>query len=174
MRIRFPIVEINHWATRYSYPRSDGELNGRLREAVQRQGYFTRDQLIEVCRWKSPRTAPKAERNDSSFIEETTRAAIGTTCEKLRIEALTLLEGVSWPIASVLLHFGVSDDYPILDFRALWSLSREVEPHEYDFALWDEYVRTCRSLATKAEVSVRTLDKALWQYSKEEQPNDED
>jgi hypothetical protein len=67
----------------------------------------------------------------------------------------------------------VRDDYPILDFRALWSLSKEVEPHEYDFPLWDEYVQTCRSLATQAGVSVRTFDKALWQYSKEKQPDDE-
>ena len=173
VQLRFPLGDVNKWASRYAYPRSDAQLDGPLRHAVRKQRYFTRDQLIEVCRWKSPRAAPKSERNDSAFVEAVTGAAIATANEQFRIEALTVLNGVSWPIASVLLHFGVSDDYPILDFRALWSLSIEVEPHEYRFALWEEYVQTCRSLAAQAGVSVRIFDKALWQYSKERQPDDE-
>jgi hypothetical protein len=32
------------------------------------------------------------------------------------------------------------------------------------------YTRECRSLATAAGVLMRTLDRALWQYSKEHQP----
>ena len=32
------------------------------------------------------------------------------------------LSGVRWPTASVLLHFGHRDRYPILDYRALEAL----------------------------------------------------
>lgn len=41
---------------------------------------------------------------------------------------LTTINGVSWPMASVLLHFGHADRYPILDFRALWSLEVDTPP----------------------------------------------
>lgn len=43
----------------------------------------------------------------------------------MRIEVLTVVCGVSWPVASTILHYCVSDDYPILDFRALWSLEMD-------------------------------------------------
>jgi hypothetical protein len=34
-------------------------------------------------------------------------------------------------------------------------------------SFWLEYLDTCRRLARQAGVSLRTLDKALWQHSKE-------
>jgi hypothetical protein len=71
--------------------------------------------------------------------------------------------------ASVLLHFGQKDPYPILDFRALWSLGLDEGPSVYNFKFWWEYVECCRDLRTKAGTTMRTLDRALWQYSKEHQ-----
>ena len=82
-----------------------------------------------------------------------------------------LLDGVNWPTASVLLHFGARDPYPILDFRALWSLQVSV-PKQYGFEFWWAYSECCRVLAKKHKVSMRTLDRALWQYSKEKQGKD--
>jgi hypothetical protein len=82
---------------------------------------------------------------------------------------LTLLQGVEWPTASVLLHFGHRDLYPILDYRALWSLQVEPPKAGYDFEFWREYTKSCRELARQAELDMRTLDRALWQYSRENQ-----
>lgn len=87
---------------------------------------------------------------------------------RARIEALNLLDGVAWPTASVILHLFHSDPYPILDYRALWSLSLE-QPTQYNFPFWWGYVEFCRGIAESANVDMRTLDKALWQYSKENQ-----
>lgn len=75
---------------------------------------------------------------------------------------------MNWPTASVLLHFGARDPYPILDFRALWSLGVKA-PTSYDFELWWEYTCCCRKLARKSGVSMRILDRALWQFSKSNQ-----
>ena len=89
--------------------------------------------------------------------------------ERIRIEVLTLLHGVSWPTASVLLHLGHPDPYPILDFRAMWSLSVDVPDDTsgfYTFDLWWAYTQFCRKLANQCGVDMRTLDRALWQYSK--------
>ena len=93
---------------------------------------------------------------------------MATEDERARIQSLTLLDGVSWPTASVILYLFHRDPYPILDFRALWSLSLDV-PVQYRFDFWLPYVRCCRDLAQRANVDMRTLDRALWQYSKENQ-----
>jgi len=77
------------------------------------------------------------------------------------------MNGVSWPTASVLLHFGYFDLYPVLDFRALWSLGIDSERTEYDFEFWWQYTQFCRELAKDVGVTMRTLDRALWQYSKD-------
>jgi len=97
--------------------------------------------------------------NSREFIEAVTKTALSTPVERLRIEVLTLLTGVSWPTASVLLHFGHSAPYPILDFRALWSLSIDFMKIRYDFDFWWSYTQFCRKLASDAGVSMRVLDR---------------
>jgi hypothetical protein len=106
--------------------------------------------------------------NPDEFIQAITRTALSAPDEPRRIKVLTTINGVSWPMASVLLHFGHADRYPILDFRALWSLEVDTPP-VYTFSFWWEYTQACQKLATNAGVSMRTLDRALWQYSKENQ-----
>ena len=84
---------------------------------------------------------------------------------------LTLLDGVRWPTASVVLHFFHKDRYPIVDFRAPWSMSMDV-PNQYSFDFWWKYAGYCRVMADRAHLDMRQLDQALWQYSKENQkPN---
>ncbi|UQN08815.1 hypothetical protein [Deinococcus sp. QL22] len=128
--------------------------------------------LMSSCRlsrWKSPRSAPLIQRNDEAYVQEITRFALTTPLERARIEALTLLSGVAWPTASVILHLYHLERYPILDFRALWSVQADLK-HAYDFGFWMAYVEFCRVQADEANVDMRTLDRALWQYSKEKQP----
>ena len=70
----------------------------------------------------------------------------------------------------MILHFGHEDGYPILDYRALWSLG-VAKPSSYNFNIWWEYVTFCRAIAREYSLMTRELDKALWQYSKERQPS---
>jgi hypothetical protein len=95
-----------------------------------------------------------------------TGRALGTNDEAARMTALLELEGVGVPTASTLLYFVFPERYPILDVRALESLG--VKPRsQYPLAFWLGYLEACRALAATRGVSVRTLDKALWQFSKE-------
>jgi len=142
----------------------DGGLES-LVPAVKARGHLTRPELLAVCRWKSPRALPLAERNEDLHVREATTWALGAETERLRIEALLLLQGVSWPTASVILHFFHSDPYPVLDIRALWSLGFKV-PASYTFDLWWKYVEACRELSTSLSIPMRTVDRALWQYSR--------
>lgn len=164
-RLRFPSRQIAHWAARFSDDVGDDlaqEIGARTRNRL----YLTRGDFLDLCHWKSPRSRPRVERNSESFVRAATSAAFSTPDERLRIEVLTLLEGVNWPTASVILHFGHRDRYPILDWRALWSLG-VVKPSSYKFDFWWDYVQVCRRLADQSACTMRTLDRALWQYSKE-------
>jgi hypothetical protein len=165
--LRFALHEISHWASRYPVE-SDADIELVIAPKVCSRGYFTRQEFLAMCHWKTPRSRSLVESNPAEFIESVTGMATTTGNERLRIEVLTLLRGVRWPTASVLLHFGHPEPYPILDFRALWSLGVE-EPPVYEFSFWWEYTRFCRSLAEDAGVSMRTLDRALWAYSKKNQ-----
>jgi hypothetical protein len=124
--------------------------------------YFTKDDFKAVSRWKTPGSQSKVNSNSSGFIEEATRIALSTDYEELRIGVLTLLYGVSWPPASVVLHFAHKDPYPIIDFRALWLLGVEKRPQIYTFDYWWDYAQICRELSENCGVSMRELASALW------------
>ncbi|MGA3372512.1 MAG: hypothetical protein ABSC48_12205 [Terracidiphilus sp.] len=167
---RFEQDQISSLAERYCKENSDqgreNIIEGEISRRTHQEGFYNKADFLEVCRWKSPRTRPRCEENDEEYVREVTGIGLSTQNEQLRIEALTLLRGVSWPTASVLLHFGHRDPYPILDFRALSSLSIPM-PREYNFRFWWEYVEICREISRQSEAGMRTLDRALWQFSKE-------
>lgn len=119
-----------------------------------------------MCAWKTVRSRPKVAANTEAAIADATGRALAAGDEATRIAALLELEGVGVPTASTLLYFAFPHDYPILDVRALESLG--VKPRStYPVSFWLEYLSVCRELSRRAGVSLRTLDKALWQYSKE-------
>jgi hypothetical protein len=159
--------DIPYWSGRYFYPTEiiADEISARIRG----EEFVDKDDFLELCKWKSPRSINHCMKNTPDLIKEVSRVAFYTNNEQLRIKIFTLLQGVSWPTASVLLHFGHKDPYPIMDFRALWSLGIDNPPNPYTFDFWWEYTKYCRDLSKSAEVSMRILDKALWQYSKENQ-----
>lgn len=166
--LQFDPKEIPIYAGRYPIE-EDQLIESVIAPKVCAKGFFTRTELLEVCRWKTPRSKPLVQSNPQEFVEEVSKTALSTTSERLRIEVLTLLNGVSWPTASVLLHFGHLDPYPILDFRALWSLGVDFSEISYNFVFWRDYTQFCRKLANETGVTMRVLDRALWQYSKENQ-----
>jgi hypothetical protein len=164
-QLRFPPKDIQYWADRYDY--GDDAIED-IAPGVRRRKFLTKKEFLAVCRWKSPRSQPRCQTNSPGFVREVTQIALSAAEERLRIEVLTLLVGVSWPTASVILHFFHSDPYPILDVRALESLGVK-GPVQYNFEFWRNYVYCCRQLSRRYKVTMRALDRALWQYSKENQ-----
>ena len=162
--LRFPPDEIDALAARFP-GRDDSRLHD-VGVAVRARGYYTRAEFIEVCAWKTVRSRPKIARNTEAAVVRATGLAIGTEDEAARMMALLALDGVGVPTASTLLYCAFPDRYPILDVRALESLG--VRPRsQYPLSFWLGYLDACRELAQGAGVSLRTLDKALWQHSKE-------
>ena len=141
---------------------------GEYYQQIERRGCLTSIDLQRVAAWKSPRSAGHVKKNSDQYVQEITGIALNANEERTRVEVLCVLDGVSWPTASVILHFYHKNRYPILDFRALFSVSLEV-PNQYTYRFWWEYVKYCRELSTKSDLTMRELDQALWQYSKENQ-----
>jgi hypothetical protein len=168
-KLRFPPGDAVKWAARYDYTAGDA-VPLALAPHAQKRGHLTKAEFLAFTRWKTPRTQKRCAVNSAKFIRAVTAASLSTSDERLRIEVLTLLSGVRWPTASVILHYCAREQYPILDFRALWSLSCPVPEKGYDFALWWAYCEFTRHLAKQLQLSMRELDRALWQYSKERQP----
>lgn len=164
--LRIPSKKLHYYVGRYSFE-ADPKIE-HVRGLGHKPGYLTPEQLHDVCYWKSKRRAQLALSNAPEFVKEITSFAFHAKSEAARIGALTLLGGVSYPTASVVLHFCLDSSYPILDFRALWSLGIP-KPAQYTPAFWEDYLGCCRRLAKQHGLTVRELDQALWQFSKEEQ-----
>jgi GrpB-like predicted nucleotidyltransferase (UPF0157 family) len=162
--LQFPLAQVTALASRF--PAMDESAGLALGAAVRARGHYTRAELIEVCAWKTVRSRPKVAANSARKVVAVTSRALAATDETERISALLELEGVGMPTASTLLYFVFPDEYPILDVRALESLGVKGRSG-YPISFWLAYLSACRSLARLAGVSMRTLDKALWQHSKE-------
>jgi len=167
-RLRFPEADIPPWAARFGDDGSDDEILGGIRPLVLARGHLTRPEFLKLCAWKSPRSKPSCMKNRAAKIEIITRAALATPDEALKMNLLRMLDGVGWPTASTILHFCDVRPYPILDYRAVWSLGF-TQPPTYTTEFWLAYLAATRDLADRLGLSLRTVDKALWRYSKERQ-----
>ena len=149
--------------------RGERDLMELMRAAAERK-HMTPSDLIEVARWKwrGGRAWQLCEENSEVEVEEITRVSFAAESDRLRIGALLALRGVSWPMASVILHFAFLDKnpvkYPILDVMTMKAVGGS---KPYTFEKWQEYVVLCRGAASRHGVDMRTLDKALWQAGKE-------
>jgi hypothetical protein len=166
--LRFQLDDVKRIAATYAYANDDEVIATGAN--ARRRGFLSLDDLIQIGVWKSPRVRSYLRSNDGKVVQEVTRFALSARTEQPRIEALTILTGVGWPMASVVLHLCHQERYPILDFRAVWSVGLDETP-AWNFVFWTEYTAYCRELASKTGVSMRTLDQALWQYSKDHQPS---
>jgi hypothetical protein len=164
--LQFPIQQVPEYAARYTADEDEVLAIGR---AVRDRGRYTVAEFRKVCRWKTPRSAPLVAQNSKDTVEASTRVALSETSgERDRVEALLSLRGVGWPTASVLLHVPYPERYPILDKRALHALGVDNAPSRYSFDFWMPYVTAYAQLIEQAGVDGRTLDQALWQWSKEQ------
>ncbi len=161
--------DVFYWSEQYSYDKPELEklIVNEMVPRVKAQGFLTKDDFLKVCEWKTDRSKSRCTKNSEDYIKEITGIALTTKNERVRIEVLTLLDGVKWPTASVFLHFFHVEKYPILDFRALDSLGIKEPPGQHKFDFWIEYVLYCRQLSDKFKCDMRTVDKALWAFSKE-------
>jgi hypothetical protein len=146
----------------------DQIVEAELRAWFAQHRFLDKPHFLKLGRWKSPRPIRWYEQNDAQTIEAITRAAIASTDERRKMDLLRQLRGVDYRVASTILHFAHPDRYMILDVRAKWSLGWDDRPDSPQ--LWLDYTDRVRALARSLDVPLRTLDMALWEFSKRHQP----
>jgi hypothetical protein len=148
------------------WDRGERRLKARLaRRRARGRLYLTRTELRWVGEWKSPRIRPQIARNTEAGVRGVTGAAFLIRDEARRLRVLLALPGVGVAVASVMLHFADPAHYPIYDVRVRAALRRTGHRRRFSPtpAGWQAYARTLRGIAARHRVSLRTLDKALWE-----------
>ncbi len=158
---------VQQWCPRYSRT-YDSRVLEEIGPAVRARGRFTHEEFLEVCRWKSRRVSGLVARNSAVDVEQLTEVALAAP-ERLRHRVLTLLTGVGVPVASALLMVSDPEKFTVIDFRSIEALQAHGElvgPAPAYFP----YVLLCRELADRVGTDLRSLDRALWQWSKAQSP----
>jgi hypothetical protein len=166
-QLQFEPSQIEPLAARYPVEDDHSALDAGVRIA---KGDYTRANLEIIFRWKTGgRGVSRLDRNAALEVEEALRLAAAARMERTAIAVLCGLFGVNVPVASAVLTAINPMCYTIIDFRALESLCVTDYSATIDFYL--SYLSHCRLLADRHSVSLRLLDRALWQWSKEKLPS---
>ena len=134
-------------------------LMGELAE-VRRRGWFTRGELLRMCRVVAERAAA---------VRRISRAVLTARSEERRLELLTRLRGVSVPTASAVLTLIDPRRYGVLDIRAwqllfgLGSVDRKPAGRGFTLRDWLEYLGELRRHARRLGVTARAVEYTLFQ-----------
>lgn len=135
--------------------------------AAGNRGHMILTDLEATARWKSSRTMSRIRKNTPDELTEISRTSFAAKTDRLRVGSLRCLSGVDWPMASVILHFVFSDEYPIVDERVLRAIGCTYKKDNLNFDRWMELTNFCRAECVRFGVRMRVLDRALWTYDKQ-------
>ena len=133
---------------------------------------------MQVVEWKFKEEEEKktrllelVARNDEATINRLSSQALSIpSCEDAyRMNCLTLLEGVSPVLASVILAFFDPHQYCILDLRVWKPVLGNPPPNLYQTQYYLKLLVALRKTAAKHNLDVRTVDKALYKKSLDEE-----
>jgi hypothetical protein len=132
---------------------------------------WSRDDIEWIIEWKVGVFVKPVLRNlrenDDEKVQTRVEEAVHETSIRSKVEALTSLQGVGVPVASAILLFIDPERFTVIDKRA-WGALREMEYIDRELSedpSVDEYLMylgACWTLANEYDVSLRTLDMALW------------
>ena len=129
------------------------------------EGYLNQSELRQMAKWKDRFVPSKIDKNRPGLIEKITAEAFGLDDDWEKIKKLKEIYGVAGSVASVILHLYDRKKYPILDVHALRTVGIDNQKVNYDEPFWRQYVNLCRAKAERYDVSMRSLDRALYKYS---------
>ena len=168
MKLRIELCgksKIEYWANKYNV--ANDTCIETLVPEVEKRGYLTKCELIEVTKWvlqntkggRRKRTLDYVDKNRPDNVEEFTRNAFLLTNDNDSIRCLARLVGVGWAIASTILHWFHEYPYPTWTPHAKWAV--QIDEDTFNSTRWQNYVNYCRTKAEKYEVPMRTLDRAF-------------
>ena len=161
--LMFDVARISEWAARYSFREDTEALEAGKRI---RDGQYTLANLQKIYEWKTKgRGRSRLLKNSGDEISDAMKLAASAKTDRAAVAVLLGLNGVQIPVASAILTAINPERYTIIDFRALQAPNNKNSYITVDFYL--AYLSQCRRLSRANNVSLRTLDRALWQWSKD-------
>jgi hypothetical protein len=169
-----------NWSQQYTlrsrYAAEEAELLAVVGPQIQKRGWYTVPNLQRVNRWKLPteRNRRRLLWNRTEVIKSVTTEALAAPLEG-QSSIMQRLHGVGPAVASALLMVPQPDRHTIIDFRAVGALERLQESAQLGEPLpWSpravhlpdylEYLGVCQRLGQNLGVSLRDLDRCLWQW----------
>lgn len=139
------------------------------------RGYFTKDEFLEICQWKSARRIALCKSNPVQDIQKCTAQALAATDEGNRIRALLKLKGVAVPTASALLAVSSPALFGVIDIRAwqfLYSVGvvdRNRRGINLSVRNWLQYLKVLRAVAKAVGTTPRLVEISLYSAHKQRQ-----
>jgi len=142
------------------------------------EGTWTQEDVEWIIEWKVGKAFEKPvlryfHNNDNADIRDNIERAVQESNIRAKVESLTSLSGVGVPVASAILLFINPERFTVIDDRA-WRVLHETgylpqelsdDPSVEEYLM---YLGTCWALVNEYDVSLRTLDMALWTLDTEE------
>lgn len=140
--------------------------------SIGKQDFLTKEQLLEILKWKSPRPLRHYQANSEQAVKEITALAFATKNDDLKIHILTAMTGVNYPAASAILMFYDKKKFPVLDIRVWQQLHKaklvnsNARGQNFTLQQWNSYLKVIRGLAKELELTARQVEKRLFDHDK--------
>jgi hypothetical protein len=112
---------------------------------------------------------------DLDTLQQTVDEALSASTVTERIDRLTDLEFVAVPAASAILTFSAPETYAVYDANVVTALGDRWPELEGEFPEsgptpegYERFLEVCRGLRDELDVSLRTLDRALWLHGNDD------
>lgn len=156
-------------------------LKEKLRKKFRKNKFVTKEDLRKIIKWKfqgplkgrGEYKVRELEIEDKLTIQTLTKQALKTNKERDKIKLLTQIRQVGPAIASVILTFYDPQNYGVFDIH-IWRELYGEEPKDLFNKNKDYYLRVLndlRKIAKKHNLSVRIVEKALFEKNKTENKN---
>lgn len=134
-----------------------------------KRGYLTPKEFFAIIIWKSNRSKTRVrkgiEKNGKTIRQITTELFLAKTHER-KLEILCSITNIGISIASAVLTVCYPNDFTVVDYRArtsLKSLGIKIKGDPtINFQAYFDYLKSCKTLSKKYELSLRDFDRALW------------
>ena len=142
---------------------------------VREVGFFTRSEFLRMCKWKEQRERRRQNwiSNTEDEVQLLSARALGALDEARRILHLCRLRGVGIPVASAFLMLVDPENYGVIDIR-VWQLLALYNEVDYDLdgqglqlLHWLDYLDKIRLWAGEFNVSVRAIERTLFQHHRD-------
>ncbi len=165
--------EILRWSKKYDkdqgwWVQKENELGAKFRK----DKVMTRDDLIQIVEWKykdaseekKKRLLETIAKNDDALVQRISGQVFCVPGEEdaYRVNSLTMLNGVSPVLASVILTFFDPRIYGIFDIHVWRALLGNEPPNLFTAQNYLKLLAALRKTANKNNLDARTIEKAFY------------